>query len=76
MSKQKSWNEVKTHGDALEYVQENGAVWVRTESSHAIFRGPNGRTFPIQFNHPSWPIVSKMKSRVKREMVAAGIPLR
>lgn len=78
MSKDKKLNNWKlcvTHGDVIDYVLEHGAVAVRVNGSHTIFRGPNGRTFPIQGNHRSWRMVPGMKSKIRREMIAAGIPV-
>ncbi len=70
-----NWKACMTHGDVIAYVLANGGTAIRTSGSHMIIRGPNGRTFPIQFNHPSWDMVPGTKSKIKREMLDAGIPV-
>ncbi len=74
--KSKSWKDCKSMGDVMQYVSDHGAQEIRTNGSHKIFRGPNGKMFPIQFNHPSWDITPGMKSKIRREMVDAGIPVK
>ncbi len=74
-NKPKIWKDCKSMDDVIQYALAHGATEVRTSASHKIFRGPNGRTFPIQFNHPAWDIVPGMKAKLKREMLAAGISI-
>ncbi len=70
-----NWSMCMTHGDVVDYVLANGGKLVRISGSHWIFRGPTGRTFPIQHNHPSWRMVPGMKGKIKRELIAALIPI-
>lgn len=70
-----NWRLCVTHGDHIAYVQAHGAELVRWNGSHMIFKGPNGRMFPIQGNHLSWRMVPGMKAKLKRELLDAGIPI-
>lgn len=73
--KLRNWRLCTTHGDVINYVLANGAKELRTSGSHKIFQGPNGRVFPIQCNHLNWDMVPDMKSKIKRELIAVGIPI-
>lgn len=73
--KRHNWKLCVTHGDVIDYVLSNGAELMRITGSHRIFRGPNGRIFPIQGNHLSWHMVPGMKAKIKRELMQAGIPI-
>ncbi len=75
MGKDRTWSDCKTHGDVIAYVLSHGCQELRINGSHKIFRGPNGRTFPIQCNHLSWHMVPGMKGKIKRELLAAGVPI-
>lgn len=75
MKKLKSWNDVHSFKDAVEYVQAHGCTWIRTTASHGQFRGPNGKTFPIQVNHLAWALVPGLKCKIKREMQDAGVTI-
>lgn len=70
-----NWDLCVTHGDVVDYVLANGGKLLRISGSHWIFKGPVGRSFPIQHNHPSWRMVPEMKAKVRRELLAAGIPI-
>lgn len=70
-----NWRLCVTHGDVIAYALANGCEEIRTRGSHKIMRGPNGKVFPIQGNHPSWRMVPGMKGKIKRELIAAGVPI-
>ncbi len=73
MPKPKLWRNCTSMGEVAQYALEHGACEIRRNGSHTIYRGPNGKTFPIQVNHPSWDITPGMKAKIKREMQDAGI---
>lgn len=70
-----NWKQCWTHGDVIAYALAHGCEEVRNSASHKILRGPNGKTFPVQFNHLAWRMVPGMKSKIKREMMDAGVPI-
>ena len=73
--KLENWRLCLTHGDVIDYALAHNCQSLRTNGSHTMFRGPNGRTFPIQSNHRNWRMVPGMKAKIKREMLEAGVQI-